>query len=235
MLKTIRNAVGKVSRAIWTAIAAVVVLAILMAIASRGGSGVDPRVLEMTISAVSTQANRFVPTLAAELTQTPSALALTGAAPTLELAGRREVRQYAASAAATSERGDLEWGAVQAAGPPNTTECGDARTAWASEQPNEAASLTLLFPELVTPTGLLVYETYNPGFITLITFTDIYGEEHIVYQATPQLRFQCPFVLVVPIMDADYQGNRVTIFVNQATSVGGWDQIDAVELVGIKH
>ena len=213
----------------------VLAVAVLLAIASRGGNNVDPQVLELTISAASTQANRFVPTLAAELTRTPPIVALTGAAPTLELAGRLEVRQYAASAEATSERGDVDWGAVRAAGPPDTPECGDLRTAWATEQPNETASLTLLFPELVTPTGLLVYETYNPGFITLITFTDVYGEEHIIYQAAPQPRPQCPFVLVVPIMDADYQGNRVTIFVNQTTSVGGWNQIDAVELVGVKH
>ncbi len=158
-----------------------------------------------------------------------------GSAPTLSLAGRREIRQFAASASASSERDSLAQGAVQAAGPPNTPDCGDFRTAWASRNPNEVATLTLLYAELVTPTGVQVYQTYNPGFITRIEMADIYGEVHVVYEAAPQPQAQCPFVLVVPIERAGFQTNRVTFTLDQTGSAGGWSQIDAVELIGIKH
>ena len=235
MLNWIRDFIENMSQAVWWGIGVVAALAALIIFLSRTNTGVNVGEVELTLSAASTQSNLHVPTLAANLTQTPPESALTGSAPTLSLAGRREVRQFAASATASSERDRLAQGAVQAAGPPDTPECGDFRTAWASLNPNEAASLTLLFPELVTPTSLQVYETYNPGFITRIETIDLYGGLHTVYEAVPRPRTQCPFVLVVPIADADYQTSRVTIYLNQSTSTGGWNQIDAVELIGIKH
>jgi hypothetical protein len=201
----------------------------------REGTGADVEVLQLTIDAASTQANIYVPTLASNLTQTPADAALTGAAPTLSLAGRLQVDQFAASALASSELDSLTRGAVQAAGPANTTECGDFYTAWASASPNEVATLTVLFAELVTPTGILIYESFNPGFIVKVEFVDLYGEVHTVYDSLPQPRQQCPFTLVIPIIDADYKGNRVTITVDQSASPGGWNQIDAVELIGISH
>ena len=142
---------------------------------------------------------------------------------------------YAASAEATSEIDPLTQGAVQAAGPPNTTECGDFATAWATKKPTDSAALTLLYPELVKPTGVIVYETFNPGFISRIDFMDIYGEFHTIYEGQPQVRAQCPFQLVVAIDNADYEGSRLVVYIDQTTSLGGWDQIDAVELIGIRH
>jgi hypothetical protein len=201
---------------------------------SREGSGVSIEVATLTIGAASARSNAEVPTISARLTQTPPESVLTQAAPTFALLGKQEIQQFAASARASSELSQLDWGAVQVNGLPNTTECGDFRTAWASAQPNEAASLTVFFPELVTPTGLLIYETYNPGFIIRITFTDVYGEVHTLYEAAPQPRPSCPFTLALAVSDADYKGNTVTIYINQATSTGGWNQIDAVQLIGTK-
>lgn len=235
MAKRLRRLFTRITESIALVIAGLVVLVVVLLVAMRPGNDMPPEVLELTLGAVSTQSNRTIPTLAAEMTRTPAVLALTGAAPTLAPSGRLEVRQWAATAQATSERDAVAGGAVQAAGPPNTSDCGDAETAWATQFPNSSASLTLLFPELVTPTGLYVHQTFNPGFITLITLTDIYGEEHIVYQAVPQAIGQCPLVLYVPIDDADYQSNRVTITVDQSTSAGGWNQIDAVQMIGISY
>ncbi len=124
---------------------------------------------------------------------------------------------------------------MQAAGPPNTPDCGDFRTAWASTLPNESARLTLKFAELVEPTEVLVYQSYNPGYVTRIEIVDLYGDRHVVYEAAPQPIAQCPFTLVVSIPDADYETSLIEITVDQTTSAGGWNQIDAVELVGIKH
>ncbi len=239
MLAWYRRSVRRLGRFLmdnlWLVILGLVIAVALLVFSMRPEDVPDPRVLDLTLNAASTQENVYLPTLAASLTQTPVIVALTEAAPTLALSGRQEVRQFAASAGATSERDTLNQGAIQAAGPPNTSECGDFRTAWASATPNEVAALTLLFPELVTPTGLRVYESYNPGFITRITFTDIYGKVHLVYEAPPGPQALCPFVLVVAIVDADFKGNMITIEVDQRTSLGGWDQIDAVELIGIKH
>jgi hypothetical protein len=192
-------------------------------------------VVQLTLNAVSTESSRYVPTLASNLTRTPVQAAVTAAAPTLALSGRREIRQYAASAEATSERDPLAQGAVQAAGPPNTPGCGDYRSAWATADPGGSGALTLLYPELVTPTAVVIYQTYNPGFVTRVDVVDVYGEAHTVYQSPPGARADCPYTQIITVEDAGYEGNRVVVYVDQATSGGGWNEIDAVELIGVKH
>lgn len=226
---------GGIGPTTWAGLAALLLLVGAVVVLSRTESDNEVDVVQLTLDAVSTESSRFVPTLTSNLTRTPVRAAVTAAAPTLALSGRREIRQYAASAEATSERDPLAQGAVQAAGPPNTPGCGDYRSAWATADANGSGALTLLYPELVTPTAVVVYETYNPGFVTRIDVIDIYGETHTVYQAQPQARDECPFTLIAPVDDADYEGNRVVVYVDQATSSGGWNQIDAVELIGVKH
>jgi hypothetical protein len=226
---------GGISQMTWVGLVAVVLLVGAVIVLNRTESDNQVDVVQLTLNAVSTESSRYVPTLAANLTRTPVQAAVTAAAPTLALSGRREIRQYAASAEATSERDPLAQGAVQAAGPPNTPGCGDYRSAWATADANGSGALTLLYPELVTPTTVVVYETYNPGFVTHIDFVDVYGEVHTIYQAQPQAQTQCPFTLVVRVDDADYEGNRVVVYVDQTTSGGGWNEIDAVELIGVKH
>ncbi len=237
MLSRIRRLIrGWDDRLVPALLGIVLVAAIIWAL-SRGAedAATSPQIVQLTIDSASTQANLRVPTLAAGLTQTPPDAALTGAAPTLALGGRQEIRQYAATATADSQISDLDWAAIQAAGPPNTDQCGDFRTAWAPAQPDTVASLTLYYPQLVRPTGLRVIQTYNPGFITRISITDLFGEVHDVYAQPAQAVAACPFALEVRIPEADYAGNVVVIYVDQTTSVQGRIQIDAVELIGIKY
>jgi hypothetical protein len=200
----------------------------------RGAQGTDPQVIQLTIDAASTQANVSFPTLAANLTSTPIDAALTGAAPTLALSGRAAVQQFAASAQATSQLSEIDWSASQAAGPPNTPECGDFRTAWSPSGMNTTEALTLYFPQLVVPTGLQVYQTFNIGFISQINVVDTFGEVHTVYQAAAQGSPACPATLPISI-EADYPANIVVIFVDQTSLVNGHPQIDAVELLGIRY
>jgi hypothetical protein len=226
---------GGISQMTWAGLAAVVLLVGAVIVLNRAESDNQVDVVQLTLNAISTESSRYVPTLASNLTRTPVQAAVTAAAPTLALSGRREIRQYAASAEATSERDPLAQGAVQAAGPPNTPGCGDYRSAWATADANGTGALTLLYPELVTPTAIVVYETYNPGFVTRIDVVDVYGEVHTIYQAQPRAQSQCPFTLIVQVEEADYEGNRVVVYVDQTTSGGGWNEIDAVELIGVKH
>lgn len=227
--------VRDVDQAVWFGVGALVVLIGLVVILSRAESDRDVGQVQLTLNAISTESNRYVPTIAANLTETPVEAALTGAAPTLSLAGRRAVRQFAASASATSERDNLQQAAVQAAGPPNTEGCGDFRTAWATADAQGTGAITLLYAELVTPTAIIIHQSYNPGFITQVTFTDIYGETHVVYSGEPAAIPECPFQMLITIDNADYAGNRLTISLDQSTSAGGWNEIDAVELIGVKY
>lgn len=223
---------GGVNPFVWYAIGGLVVLIAVIVLLSVMPSSADPAAVQLTINAAVTQSNNLAPTLASSLTQTPPQLALTGSAPTLSIAGRRVIRQYAASAEATSARGQVERSAVQAVGPPNTAECGDFRTAWAAEGTSGTASLTLYFAELVRPHTLRIWESYNPGSIRQIVFLDLFGDAHTIYEADPQAGPQCPLVRDVAIDNLDTPGNTVIITVDQSTGGG---QIDAVELTGIKY
>jgi hypothetical protein len=203
--------------------------------ALRGTGDTDATTVQITIDAAATMTNAQFPVLAANLSQTPADSALTGVAPTLMVSGRDAVDQYAASATATSERGSVDYSAVQAVGQPDTLTCGDARTAWSPAQPNTVDSITLYFPELVKPTGLIVYQNNSPGFITRITITDTFGEVHTVYEAIAQLNGACPWELTVSIPDGIYPANIVTIYIDQSFNTSGTTEIDSVRLFGIRY
>jgi hypothetical protein len=230
-----RHTIRSIDRRVWLAIALFALLGGLIVSIPVDSNRPSMDVIQVTLDAASTQEHLPYLTLAAQLTQTPFEAVVADVAPTLAMAGLQEIRQYAAASEADSELGTLEWGAIQAVGPPNTTTCGDSRSAWATSQPNEQGVLTLYYVQLVKPTAILIHETYNPGFITRVIVTDNQGQEHIVYEAEPALSFQCPFVRVILINKADYAANSITITVDQSTSVGGWNQIDAVELIGIRY
>jgi hypothetical protein len=220
---------------VWPFALGLAVLVGLYFVLTRDREDISPELVQPTIDAASTQASLAVPTFTANLTLTPIEAAATAAEPTLSLAGAQEVRQFAASAQADSQLGELDYAAVQVTGPPNTDSCGDFPTAWATLSPDAVGTLTVYFGQLVTPTEIDIYQTFNPGFITQVTITDILGEVHIVYAGVPQLTPACPSILSIPISNADFAGNVVTITLDQSTSAGGWNQIDAIELIGIKY
>ena len=113
------------------------------------------------LEALQTQAGQALPSLEAQLTEiagTP--------APGAATAGSGDAsHQWAASATASSQFGDPDWSAQQAAGAPNTSACGDNNTAWASANPNGVDSLQLTYAVPVTPKQIEIHETYNPSAV----------------------------------------------------------------------
>jgi hypothetical protein len=238
MLSRVRNRVqdlsSRVDNRVYPFLIGGAILVAIIWFLGQGASGVDTQVIQLTIDAAATQRNLDLPTLAANLTSTPPEAVLTAAAPTVALAGRNSVDQFAASAFATSQLEEIDWSASQAAGPPNTPECGDYGSAWAPANPNSLETITLFFPEPVYPSTLLIYQSNNPGSITRITFTDLFGEVHVIYEALPTPGGSCPAVLTVQIPNADFAGNSVAIFLDQSQNAGR-THIDAVELLGIRR
>jgi hypothetical protein len=235
MIHRFRHRIRGTDRRVWLALLGVgLVILVIVSIPVQPGV-TSTAAFQPTLDAASTQQNIPYPTLMARLTLTPVEASMSQAAPTLNMEGLTEVHQYAASASADSARGPIDWSAVQAAGPPNTQACGDARTAWASLTPTGQGTLTLLYPQLVIPTHIRVIQSFNPGFIRHINLRDVYGKLHTVYTAQPSLQGTCPGTVTVDIKDANYGASTVIILVDQAGSAGGWAEIDAVELVGTKY
>jgi len=141
------------------------------------------------------------------------------------------LRQWATGATASSQYGEDDYSAQQAIGAPNTMECGDIETAWASETSDGVDWLEVTFATAVVPTEINIRETNSPGFISRVEVKDEAGLYHTVWEGTPGAVEQCPRVLTVPVSGVNVRVNAVRINLDQRN--GGWyNEIDAVELVG---
>ncbi|HEX2622217.1 MAG TPA: hypothetical protein VHL11_18795 [Phototrophicaceae bacterium] len=150
------------------------------------------------------------------------------------VAAQDEIHQWASDAEASSEYSDDQWSAAQATGEPDTDECGDLGTAWASESADDPEEyLTLYYDTPVFPTQVNIYETYNPGAITGISFLLADGGDEItVNTSADTTKTPCPGVFTINITwDNPIPVDGIVIYLNQTKSES-WNEIDAVELVG---
>lgn len=121
------------------------------------------------------------------------------------------------------------WGTEQVLGPPDTDRAGDIPTAWASRQPDGGAEwLSLGFDRPVDLAEVRVRETYNPGAITKLTA--VVNNQEVVLWEGAAAGGEAPRDFVVPVM-GNVQAQSVIVHLDTAR-VSGWNEIDAVELVG---
>jgi hypothetical protein len=174
------------------------------------------------------------PTTPAAVSTTAPADTPVGAKPTPEPTQAPSaglLRQWATGAMASSEYGSADYSAQQATGAPNTTECGDIETAWASEASDGVDWLEVSFSTAVVPTEISIRETYSPGFINKVEVRDEAGLSYTVWEGTPAAVEECPRVLTVSVSGVNARVNAVRINLDQRDG-GNWNEIDAVELVG---
>ena len=145
-----------------------------------------------------------------------------------------EIRQWASRAEASSEYSNPDWAAFQATGAPDTDGCGDYPTAWASLEPDTLEWIELSYDLLVIPTEINIYQTHTPDQISRVELLDEKGVYHEVYTGVPILT-ECPYILSIPVEGADYQAVGVKITNDQTQVDLPWNEIDAVELVGLKE
>lgn len=142
-----------------------------------------------------------------------------------------EVRQWAVAALASTEYSSPGYSAQQAIGAPDTDECGDIETAWASESATGVDWLELRYAIPVRPSAVNIYETHSPGFIVGLEVIDMSGDYHTVWDGDPTPGAACPRIFTIPIDGIDFAILGVRIGLDQSDG-GSWDEIDAVELVG---
>jgi hypothetical protein len=140
-------------------------------------------------------------------------------------------RQWAVNAMASTQYGESSWSALQATGAPDTPECGDITTAWASATSSGVDWLRLEYAVAVIPSQINIYQTYNPGAVYRVEVTDTSGATRTVYETAPAAVPVCPYVLTVDVTGVDTPVQSVTVHIDQSNHTG-WNEIDAVELVG---
>jgi len=144
------------------------------------------------------------------------------------------ISQWATDAVASSQYGDPDWAALQAAGEPDTLECGDYGTAWASASSSTVEWLDVYYDTPVYVTEINIVQTYNPDQVIQVDLIDLDGEIVPLYTQEPNAVEQpCPYVLTIEVEQTDFLVQGVRITIDQSVLGLGWNEIDAVELVGV--
>ena len=144
------------------------------------------------------------------------------------------VYQWSISAEASTEFASPEWGAEQVAGEPDAPGCGDYQFAWASAASDSIDTLEVSFSALVYPLEIVIIESFNPDQVVKVeVFDPETGGFYTVLQKNPvQVDRPCPYQLSVPVEGLDFKTNLVRITVDQSQLGLGWNEIDAVRLIG---
>ncbi len=139
-----------------------------------------------------------------------------------------EGRQWAYSAIASSEYGSSDYSAMQATGAPNVGGCSDAPDAWAPLEGGAGPEWLELTYELpVKSTGIVLYETLEGGFITRVELIEEdTGAYHTIWEGADAA--VCGGTFAPTWTETDYFATGVRVH----TEVAGWEEIDAVEIVG---
>jgi hypothetical protein len=133
--------------------------------------------------------------------------------------------------AVASKMAGRAWGPEQATGEPNTFEAGDLRTAWASlGEDDQDEWLLLSYAEAVTPSAVLVHETYNPGALVKVAALRPDGSEVVVWTGKDPLEpGSGKGVAIIPFR-TEFKTDRLKLYLD-SKGVKGWNEIDAVGLV----
>ncbi len=122
------------------------------------------------------------------------------------------------------------WSAAQAVGKPNTLVAGDKESAWASLQPNNGGEwLKLEYANPVEIKTIRIRENYNPGAITKVSAFTKEGTESVIWKGDEPLK-EAPNTFEI-LADSTVKSQSLKIYLDTAR-VRGWNEIDAVQLVG---
>lgn len=152
--------------------------------------------------------------------------------PTLVHASDGRIEQWASRAEASSEYSGSRWSADQATGAPNTNDCGDFDTAWASQTSTGIDTLTVYFDAAVIAETVNIYQTYNPGAIVSVALIPQDGGQPIDVRGSADPGTDCPGIFSLDVSLTD-TGPVVGVSIHlDQTITGSWNEIDAVQLIG---
>jgi hypothetical protein len=121
------------------------------------------------------------------------------------------------------------WSPEQVIGPPDTPNAGDCTTAWATREPDAGPEwLSVAFANPVEIAEVRVRESYNPGAI--VSVAALVEKREVALWEGQAASGRAPRDFVVRAAPG-VRSQNVIIRLDTA-SVPGWNEIDAVELVG---
>ena len=124
------------------------------------------------------------------------------------------------------------WGHEQAAGAPDTGQPGDIPSAWASKAPDGGEEwLQLDYDRFVDLQQVNVVESHNPGAISKVVAMLSNGREATIWEGTMDASASDELVSSAFPVAESVRARSVKVYLD-TTRVPGWNEIDAVEIVG---
>lgn len=142
------------------------------------------------------------------------------------------ISQWASSAIASSQYGDDAWSANQMVGEPDTDGCGDYTTAWASSSSTGVDWVEVYYDVPVYITEIHVVQTLAPDQVVGVELIGTDGAVTSVFTQAP-IEEECPYTLILDVTDADFPVYGVRLSIDQSILGLGWNEIDAVQIVGV--
>ncbi len=144
------------------------------------------------------------------------------------------IYQWAIDGEGSSEFSNPEWSAEQVIGEPDSPGCGDYQFSWASAASDSIDTLTVQFSIMVFPQEIIIHESFNPDQVVKVEIQDPEsGGFYTVLQKNPtQVDRPCPYELAVPVEGINFKSNTVRITIDQSQLGLGWNEIDAIQLIG---
>ncbi len=175
-------------------------------------------------------AERIDAWLAEQPTESPSAS--TGAAGSAGPAGSL-LSQWASGATASSQYGADEWSAEQATGAPDVASYGDDPRAWApATKDGNTEWLELEYGQTVVPSAVTIVESFGNGAVTLIeAFNAEAGAWVRLWSGNDTSPPDTITALSPDIATVTFATSRLRITLDTEV-IPGWNEIDAVELIG---
>lgn len=122
------------------------------------------------------------------------------------------------------------WSPDQATGEPNSPKAGDQRTAWATLETNKGEEwIKLEYQTPVEVQAIRIYENFNPGAISKVTVFGKEGTETLIWEGNEPVKNAPNVFEVKPKTKISSQAIKIYL---DTKRVSGWNEIDAVQLIG---
>ena len=91
----------------------------------------------------------------------------------------------------------------------------------------------LVYAQPVNPIGVEIYESYNPGAVAKIEVLDLNSDEWIVVWEGAAVTAGEELAVFAPELQAvDFATDQVRLTIDEPL-IDGWNEIDAVKLIGL--
>lgn len=128
--------------------------------------------------------------------------------------------------------GGPSWSPGQSAGPPDTASHGDFATAWASaSQDGGKEWLQLSYAKATEIKQVVIHESYNPGAVSRVLALMPDGSEQVLWEGVEQVSNSGQKMDSTFDVPPGISSDRLRVELD-TKRVPGWNEIDAVEMVG---